>query len=198
MALGSKAHFLYGQTATKNDTMDLLPRLKWAFKVSITHKNPAALSGLITTDFDRIASVSMPSYNVKSNTLNQYNKKRVVQTGIDYAPITMIVYDDRSATFEKFLKDYSNYYYAGSMNYGNTWTDFNNAPTGLKLQEEHNYIKTFTIERENSKTDKNIINIYNPILTNIDTDNLDYSDSGLIQYRLTFMYEGYNISTNGA
>ena len=75
--------------------------------------------------------------------------------------------------------------------------DHNTGAKGFKLQESRNYIKTLNILRTESKTDANIITIYNPIITNIDADTLDYSDSQLVQYRLTFVYEGFDIrSTN--
>ena len=45
---------------------------------------------------------------------NQYNKKRLIQTGIDYSPVTMRVYDDRDAQVERFQKQAA-YYYAGLM-----------------------------------------------------------------------------------
>ena len=66
---------------------------------------------------------------------------------------------------------------------------------GFKLQGSKNYIRTFFIERTNSSDDDNIIQIYNPIISNIDSDTLDYSDTGLVQYRLTFTYEGYDIKS---
>tara|TARA_B100000035_G_scaffold36440_1_gene27582 strand:- start:1911 stop:3173 length:1263 start_codon:yes stop_codon:yes gene_type:complete len=195
MGIGSKAHYLYGQQQTVG-AISLVPRSKFNFTVSMTHRNPAALGGLVTTDFERIASISMPGYAKKAQTLNQYNKKRVIQTGIDYAPITMLAYDTRDGEFEKFLKQYSEYYYAGSMNYGSSFIEFNNKLAGTKLQEHKNFITTLTILRVNSRIDTNIIQIYNPMITNIDSDTLDYSDSGLVQYRITFIYEGYDIRSN--
>ena len=70
-------------------------------------------------------------------------------------------------------------------------------PKGFKLQEDRNYIQTLNIIRQGSKTDINYITVYNPVITDIAADNLDYSDSQLVQYRLTFAYEGFDIrSTN--
>ena len=111
MALGSKAHFLYGQNTPSSFTTDLVPRSKYNFKVSMTHRTPAALGGLTTTDFERISSVSMPGLSVKTNTLNQYNRKRVVQTGIEYAPSDMFENRDWGAdnnpftAVQEFLKE---------------------------------------------------------------------------------------------
>lgn len=194
MGLGSKAHEVYGQNLTVG-SVTLVPRSKFNFTVSMTHRNPSALNGLVSPVFERIASISMPGYNKKAQTLNQYNKKRVVQTGIDYTPITMLAYDTRDGEFETFLKQYSNYYYSGSMNYGSSFAEFNNASAGTKLQQDKNYITNLTIVRKNSKIDRNVIQIYNPMITNIDADTLDYSESGLVQYRITFIYEGYDINS---
>ena len=71
MALGSKAHFLYGQNTPSGITNDLVPRSKFNFTVSITHRNIDAPNGIVTTLFERISSVAMPSYSAKSMTLNQ-------------------------------------------------------------------------------------------------------------------------------
>lgn len=200
MSLGSRAHFLYGQSATGESTIDLVPRSKFNFTVLMTHIKQTQNQGTTETPFRRIASISMPSYAARTTTLNQYNRKRVVQTGIDYSPITMIAYDDRTGSLEKFLKDYSNYYYAGTMNYGPERSDFLTQPSGLKIPQgiDTNYIKTLRIFRRNSLSDINEIEIYNPIITNIDADTLDYSDSGTVQYRITFIYEGYSIITDGS
>jgi len=195
MGLGSKAHYLYGQSNTVG-VISAIPRSKFNFTVSMRHINPAAQGGLTTTLFERISSISMPGYSVKAQTLNQYNKKRVVQTGIDYAPISMLAYDTRDGVFEQFLKEYSEYYYAGSMNYGPSFIGFRNASAGTKLNEKKNFIDTLVINRVNTTEDNNTIKIYNPMITNIDADTLDYSDSGLVQYRITFIYEGYDINTN--
>lgn len=197
MTLGSKAHFLYGQNTPSSFTTDLVPRSKYNFTVSMTHRNSSAIGGIVTTNFERISSISMPGYSVRSQTLNQYNKKKVVQTGIEYAPITMLAYDDRRGDLEKFLKDYSRYYYAGSMNYDTDFSEnFSNiVSAGTKLQQDKNFITQLTIVRKNSASDTNTIKIYNPMITSIDADNLDYSDSGLVQYRLSFIYEGYNIDS---
>ncbi len=195
MSLGSKAHFLYGQNTPSKFTTDLVPRSKYNFTVSMNHQDPAAVGGLTTTLFERIQSITMPGYSVRGTTLNQYNKKRVVQTGIDYSPITLLAYDDRRGDFEKFLKQYSEYYYSGSMNYGTSFVTFNNKVAGTRLNEQKNYIKELTIKRINSITDTNVIRIYNPMITSIDADTLDYSESSLVQYRISFIYEGYDIST---
>lgn len=188
--LGSFAHNLYGQNTNPGAVISAVPRNKFNFTCSLTTADgPVKL--------DRIANVSMPGYTSRAQTLNSYNKKVIVQTGIDYTPVVLTAYDTRDAAIEKFLKSYSNYYFAGPMN-TKSLTNHNLDGKGFKLQEDHNYIKTFVITRKNSSTDINTITIFNPIINSIDADTLDYSDSGLVQYRITFIYEGFDVKSASA
>ena len=122
------------------------------------------------------------------------NQKKIVHTGVDYNPIVLTAYDTRDAAIENFLKSYTAYYYGGTMNTENL-TAHNFDGKGFKLQGSKNYIRTFFIERKNSTEDTSLVQIYNPVITNIDADTLDYSDSGLAQYRITFAYEGFDITS---
>lgn len=186
---GSQAHKIYGQQVNPGEIISAVPRSKFNFSCRLTTVNSTS-----PIELERIANVTMPSYTPRTQTLNSYNKKVVVQSGYDYSPITLTAYDTRDAAIETFLKDYARYYFDGPMNIEGL-TQLNQGQVGYKPRADRNFIKTFVIERKNSEDDTNIITIFNPFLTNIDADNLDYSDSGLVQYRLTFTYEGYNIES---
>jgi hypothetical protein len=82
--------------------------------------------------------------------------------------------------------------YAESLNLGTMWPAI-----GFKLNSNRNFIKTLNIVRRDNQS-TNLITVFNPIITSIDADTLDYADSSLVQYRLTLMYEGYNISDTTA
>jgi len=185
------AYDKYNQGLAKGSVTTAVPRSKFQFTASLTTIEQ-------TIPLDKIASMSMPGWTSSAMTMNAYNRKKIVQTNYDYTPITVVAYDTREDKYsiESFLKKYSQYYFGGPMNVDNL-IDHNTGAKGFKLQESRNYIKTLNILRTESKTDANIITIYNPIITNIDADTLDYSDSQLVQYRLTFVYEGFDIrSTN--
>ena len=132
---------------------------------------------------------------------NRYNAKQIVQTNYEYSPITLVAYDTHSpSTIQTFLKEYSNYYFQGPMNM--TYAESLNLGTmwpaiGFKLNSNRNFIKTLNIVRRDNQS-TNLITVFNPIITSIDADTLDYADSSLVQYRLTLMYEGYNISDTTA
>lgn len=189
--IGSRdyAHRLYNQNQAPGQLVGAVPRNKFTFICSLdTIEGPVEL--------DRIASVTMPGWSSKATTMNSYNRKRVVQTGYDYNPVTLIAYDTRDpAAIETFLKKYANYYFKGPMN-TESLTEHNLQGKGYKLQDDRNYIKQFNITRFGSPSDINKIEIYNPFIQTIDSDTLDYSDSNtVVQYRITFVYESYKIVT---
>jgi hypothetical protein len=184
--INNKAYDLYGQAAPAEQFISALPRSKYNFECSIV--------GIATVDLKRVVSVTMPSVNMKTTTLNSYNRKKVVQTGYDYSPVMLIAYDTKDAAIENYLKGYMNYYYKGPMNTAN-WNEHQTQGKGYRLRDDKNYIKQFVIDRI-SGTDRNKITLYNPFIQSIDADTLDYSDSNLVQYRITFMYESFSIESN--
>lgn len=177
----------YGQATPHGQFISAIPRSKYNFGCRLI-----GIPG--TVELDRIASVTMPSVSMKATTMNSYNKKVIVQTGSEYSPVVLVAYDTKDAAIENFLKGYMNYYYKGPMN----TKDFSEHQTqgkGYKLQNDKNYIKQFIIDRVSGE-DNNKITLYNPFIQSIDSDTLDYSDSGLVQYRITFIYEGFNIESD--
>ena len=187
MALGSNAHKLYGQGQKGSSVvLSAVPRNKYLFTVELTY------NGGQTLVLEKIANVMMPSFVYRTQTINKYNAKSIIQTGIDYTPITLTAYDTKDAVFENFLKDYAEHYFAGPMN-EEDYQAFLNDPKGLQLRDNKNYITMMTITRVDSFMHKNVIEIFHPFIQNADADTLDYSDSSPSVFRVTFAYEGYNI-----
>ena len=190
MALGARAYKEYSQFL-KSGEITAIPRNKYSFTVSIDTIDK-------TYEFIRIANVQMPSFTYRTQTVNNYNDKSIVQTGIDYTPITLTAYDTKDAKFEEFLKDYARHYVAGPMN-DDDYAGWLNSPKGLEPRDTNHYIKRMIIDRVDTKTLSNKIEIFHPFIANADTDTLDYSDSSPTVFRVSFNYEGYNIfSENSA
>jgi hypothetical protein len=193
MALGNDAHLLYGQTLPHNKDTKILavPRNKYNFSVRLN-----TIAGVI--NLPRIANVQMPSFVYRTQTLNNYNNKSVVQTGIDYTPITLTAYDTKDAKFEQFLKDYAEHYFSGPMN-EDSYATWLSSPKGFDLKTTNHYITSMFITRLDTNEQENVIEIFHPFIQNADADTLDYSDSSPTTFRVTFAYEGYSIKTpNGS
>jgi hypothetical protein len=67
------------------------PKFKFLFHVYF-QLNP---TGLPETNYGLLVkTVKLPSFTFETSTLNQYNRKRIIQTKIKYDPITIAFHDD--------------------------------------------------------------------------------------------------------
>jgi hypothetical protein len=76
--------------------------------------NPAAYSvGLSTgTNFGlAVKTVKLPSYSFDTHVMNQYNRKRIIQTKIKYDPIDIAFHDDNGNSIRNMWYNYYTYYY---------------------------------------------------------------------------------------
>lgn len=58
-----------------------------------------------------VKQVKLPSFNFTTHQMNQYNRKRIVQTKIKYDTIDIIFHDDNSNNVTKMWEAYYRYYY---------------------------------------------------------------------------------------
>jgi len=190
MALGNDAYVTYGQGLGHNagSKLSAIPRNKYIFSVELL-----TIDGPV--DLTRIANVQMPSFVYRTQTLNRYNNKSVVQTGIDYTPITLTAYDTKDATFETFLKNYARHYFSGPMN-EESYANWLNGSKGFELRDTNHYITQMNITRKDTNSENNTIEVFHPFIQNADADTLDYSDSSPSVFRVSFLYEGYRIKSD--
>jgi hypothetical protein len=119
--------------------MDLHPRHKFLFHVYF-NLNIAGLPGLRNSfsvdDQSRVSllvkNIQLPNYTIDVDTLNQYNRKRLVQSKINYEPVTIEFHDDGADLVRNlWFKYYSYYYKDPSQLYGSQTANTaltNNAP----------------------------------------------------------------------
>lgn len=58
-----------------------------------------------------VKTVQLPKFSMDLHSLNQYNRKRVVQTKIKYDPVNITLHDDNSNLIRKLWYNYYTYYY---------------------------------------------------------------------------------------
>jgi hypothetical protein len=58
-----------------------------------------------------VKTVQLPKYGFDLTTLNQYNRKRIIQTKIKYDPIQITFHDDNNNLVRKLWHSYYTYYY---------------------------------------------------------------------------------------
>ena len=56
-------------------------------------------------------SVQLPQTQIDNQLLNQYNRKRIIQTGVQFTPVTITFYDTRDNPITMLIMQYLNYYW---------------------------------------------------------------------------------------
>lgn len=104
------------------------PRLKFLFHVyfNINTSEIPALSNIYSAGEKStvgllVKTVQLPQFQIQTDTLNQYNRKRIVQKKIEYQPINIEMHDDGGDLIRTMWYNYFAYYYKDpSQKYGNT------------------------------------------------------------------------------
>ena len=97
---------------------ELKPRYKFLFHVSFTlnvQEIPALRGAMGNDDITNLSyvvkTVDLPKFNIDNETLNQYNRKRVIQKKINYEPVSIVFHDDSGDTVRNMWYNYYSYYY---------------------------------------------------------------------------------------
>ena len=105
------------KTFTTN-AFELKPRFKFLFHVSFTlnvQEIPYLRGSLGNDDIMNLSlavkTVDLPKYNIDTETLNQYNRKRIIQKRINYDPVNLSFHDTSDDLVRKMWYLYMSYYY---------------------------------------------------------------------------------------
>lgn len=98
---------------------EFAPRHKYLFHVYFTINTtfvPALRTAFgnnqeIATIGLMVKNVQLPNFNISVEQMNQYNRKRLVQTKIDYQPVQFEFHDDGGDLVRDFWYSYYSYYY---------------------------------------------------------------------------------------
>jgi len=120
--------YAHASKTFRTNGYELTPRYKFLFHVFFTINTgqiPALQNafgdGEVATVGLMVKSVQLPSYTIAVDTLNQYNRKRLVQSKIDYNPVQVVFNDDQSDLIRNMWYNYYRYYYKdSSYNYDNS------------------------------------------------------------------------------
>jgi hypothetical protein len=163
-----------------------------------------------------VKDIKLPSYTFDTVQLNQYNRKRVIQTKIKYDPVTITFHDDNGSNITRLWEAYYRYNYrdggnpevmfsgnrgnasGGDVNYNNRniyESDINGADWGYvgdtfsgsnKKVPFFKNIKVFGFYQHNFTA----YTLINPIITAFNHDTYNYTEgSGIMQNTMTIDYE---------
>lgn len=114
--------YTHASKTFRTNGYELAPRLKFLFHTYFTLNTqiPGVQELLDNSDAVSIGlsvkTIDLPSYQISVDTLNQYNRKRLVQTKIEYQPVQITFNDDGGDLIRNLWYNYLNYYYKDSAN----------------------------------------------------------------------------------
>lgn len=91
------------------------PKFKFLFHVYFNINSTAVFSARDENFGLLVKSVKLPSFNMDAGTLNQYNRKRIVQTKIKYDPVSITFHDDGRNLINSMWYRYYTYYYRDGL-----------------------------------------------------------------------------------
>jgi len=119
--------YTHASKSFRSSNYNLAPRTKFLFYVYFNlNTNIPAVANLLSggkssTIGLMVKTAQLPGYQIDVATMNQYNRKRLVQTKINYNPAQIVFNDDQSDLIRNMWYQYYQYYYSDpTYKYGNT------------------------------------------------------------------------------
>lgn len=200
---GNLGDFSHASNLFVDANLRLAPKVKFLYHVVFGINTNALISSGFKTKHQTeinmlVKSVDLPTFSINAETINQYNRKKVYQTKIEYSPVTIKFHDDSFGVTRQLWENYYQYYYADSKSAGifNSYDPRNStktgklilSPYGLDNKSTKPFFKYITIYQL-SKGEWNSFTLINPMIQNWRHDNLSYSENAPVEHIATLIYE---------
>jgi hypothetical protein len=212
---GIMGDFRHAEALYRRNNFRLAPKNKFLYHVVID-VNTTALNTLGSSvfnilngrEFNLLASnADLPTFTLDTETLHQYNRKKVIQTKINYDEVSIEFHDDNAGLTTLLWEAYYRYYYQD----GN-YTDQSSRPRAYatKLYDSDiantyrhgfnrrrttdipffNSITIHQLHPQNKESTFTSFTLVNPLITTWQHDRLDQSDgSGIMKNSMRIAYE---------
>lgn len=169
----------------------LVPRQKFNFTILLDIHDRASI------EFTRVQSSTVPGFSMDTIIANQYNNKRVIQTKLNYDPVTIVFYDTFDNQFHNLMQRYLKHYFntgegigkRTTLDYNETIDDLFVTDYGFTPNSTRYFFPSIRLIQRGYKDEQRVTTLKNPIITAIQGDQLDYSDSQPVLYTVTFQPE---------
>ena len=116
---GDMADYTHAARLYTDDNFRLAPKQKFLYHVTLNLNENVVnkvLPGWVQRHSNEVnmlvKSVTMPKFDIQTETKNKYNRKKNLQTRIDYAPVNIVFHDDNNSIVTQLWTAYYNYYFA--------------------------------------------------------------------------------------
>ena len=170
-----------------------------------------ALPGLL------VKNITLPKYSMALSEMNQYNRKRYVQTKLTYDPVSVTFHDDNMGAIKQIWHTYYRYYYndtytaaqnvdsvgikntyhpdiSAQQNWGYLGEPSSSAAAGATGQPKPNFFKSIKIYGFNQHN-FSLYTLVNPIIERFEHDTYDYyQPNTTMENKMTLRYEAVTYS----
>jgi len=206
---GNMADWQHANRLFIQNSMRLAPKNKFLYHVNF-QLDPVArsilpdLTNKHSTEIGMLVkSADLPRYAAQVDTKNKYNRKKNIQTSIEYVPVQIVFHDDSYGVTTALLEAYYRYYFADG-NYSSDPGAYNKAGSGDNTylgqgRNQYNYgldnnvsvpfIQNIQISQLSRKT-YTTYTLVNPIITEWQHDTVDSADGSTTMVNtISVMYE---------
>jgi hypothetical protein len=212
---GIVGDFAHASALYRRNNFRLAPKNSFLYHI-VVDVNTTALSTLGSSIFNILnkrefnllaSSADLPSYTIQTETLPQYNRKKVIQTMINYDEVGIEFHDDNAGLTTLLWEAYYRYYYQD----GN-YTDQSSRPrsyatklydTDIANTYRHgfnrrrttdipffNSITIHQLHPQNKESTFTSFTLVNPLITSWSHDRVDQSNgSGVMKNNMRIAYE---------
>jgi len=191
-----------------NDFYRLAPKVGFLYYVvfNINRNNNPLIQSFIQQNGSEVGllvkGVDLPKYKMQTETLNQYNRKTIVQSKIEYQPVGVSFHDDHNNTTTRLWQVYYNYYIAdgkanatggippnfGNNKYQQATSRADNTAYGLNNGQTGPFFSSIEIYQLNRKQFTSFI-LINPMITDWSHDRMEQGETRLLENKMTVGYE---------
>ena len=104
--------YTHASKTFRTNSYQYAPKLKFLFHVVFETNTEAYPNGGAGQNFGlAVKTIKLPEFSVDTQVMNQYNRKRIVQSKLKYEPINISFHDDNGNMVRNMWQAYYNYYY---------------------------------------------------------------------------------------
>jgi hypothetical protein len=180
----------------------LAPKFDFQYHVAFNINKSALQNANIVTRYGTeinmlVKGVTLPKFDIRTDAVNQYNRKKQIQYHHSMGDVVLTCYDDNMGLMNQLWQNYYSYYYADSTSakatgaYGRTATQNSNyikTPFGLDNSSNNpffNYITIYQMARHEWVSAK----LINPIIKSWDGNKLAWDSTKTHEFGMTLAYE---------
>ena len=188
------------------------PKQKFLYYVSLNTTNRPGLLSINSGDSSLtlqeqyeagmlVKRIELPRYNLNAKTVNNYNRKEIIHTKIEYEPISITFHDDAADLILRFWNDYYTHYYRDSdypeqqYQTNDKYSQISFPQWGMNPRSENPYLRSIQIYSLHNKrfTEYTLLNPHITSMRHGDHDS--YGSIEVMEVTMTVGYETVKYST---